>query len=228
LFSSTVRVCGHTFLPRLIDSNSTVLDLGAFDGDFAHAVIEQFQCRVVSAEPVEKLVDRIKPHHLHRVLPVAVGGTNQTIQINVYGSRCASICGFTFLGEGAVAQSTEMITLREFRRRSAVDQVDLLKVDIEGAEIDMFGSSTDQELQSAKQITTEFHDFLYPDQAKAVTHIRERMSDIGFWVIPFSWDNTDVLFVNKSSGVSATEVAYLRNIVRFGKGIGRRLRRIAS
>lgn len=62
----------------------------------------------------------------------------------------------------------------------------------------------------------------------AVTRIRDRMRDIGFWFLPFSLDNTDVLFLNKRSRVSATEVAYLRSVVRYGKGISRRLSRIAS
>ena len=120
-----------------------------------------------------------------------------------------------------------MITLSEFCRRTGTEHIDLLKLDIEGAEIDMFDNTTDQDLRSATQITTEFHDFIYPEQGAAVARIRERMSDIGFWVLPFSLDNTDVLFLNKNSGVSSTEVAYLRSFVRYGKGIVRRLRRVA-
>jgi hypothetical protein len=54
------------------------------------------------------------------------------------------------------------------------------------------------------------------------------MSDIGFWVLPFSLDSSDVLFLNKESGVSAAEVAYLRSVVRYGKGIVRRARAIVN
>lgn len=228
MFRSTVRICGHTFLPRLIDPSSVVFDLGAFDGDFAEAVIRQFSCRVISAEPVQELLDRIQTHPLHTVLPVAVGGRNQQININVYASRCASLFGAISPSEPSAIQAAEMITLSEFRRRTNVDRIDLLKVDIEGAEIALFENSSDAELQSAMQITVEFHDFIYPDQAAAVTRIRDRMRDIGFWFLPFSLDNTDVLFLNKRSRVSATEVAYLRSVVRYGKGISRRLSRIAS
>lgn len=228
MFRSTVRICGHTFLPRLIDPNSVVLDLGAFDGDFAEAVIREFSCRVISAEPVQELLGRIQPHPLHKVLAVAVGGRNQQIKLNVYASRCASVLGAIFPDEGSAIQPAEMITLSEFRRRTNVDRINLLKVDIEGAEIDLFENSSDEELQSVTQITVEFHDFMYPDQAAAVTRIRDRMRDIGFWVLPFSLDNTDVLFLNKRSRISAAEVAYLRSVVRYGKGISRRLSRIAS
>lgn len=228
VFSSTVRVCNHSFLPQLINSSSVVIDLGANDGDFAQEMIERYGCRVVSAEPVQELIDRIAPHPLLQVYPVAVGGLNQRVNVNVFASRCASVLGAISPGERATAQSVEMVTLAELLRRAGVDRMDLLKFDIEGAEIDVFNSCSDAELQSATQITVEFHDFIYSEQAPAVSSIRERMSDIGFWVLPFSMDNTDVLFLNKASGIGAAEITYLRSIARFGKGIARRIRRMAS
>ncbi len=228
MFRSTVRVCNHSFLPQLIDSNSVVVDLGAHDGDFAEEIIRQFGCCVVSAEPVHELLNRIHPHPLLKVLPVAVGGRNQAITMNVFASRCASVLGALSPEENSVTQTVEMVTLAEFLHRTSVQQVDLLKFDIEGAEIEVFDSCADQELQSITQVTVEFHDFIYPEQRSAVARIRERMSDIGFWVLPFSLDNTDVLFLNRTSRVSPAEVTYLRTVVRYGKGFGRRLRAVAS
>jgi FkbM family methyltransferase len=225
---STIRICDHTFLPRLINSQSVIVDLGAFDGDFAEAMINRFQCLVVSAEPVRALFDRLRPHSLHRAFPVAVGGKNQPIQINVYASRCASVFGAAAADERFTTQPSEMVTLFEFCRRAAVDRIDLLKIDIEGAEIELFDNSSDQDLLSATQITVEFHDFIYPEQKPAVTRIIERLRDIGFHVIRFSLDNTNILFLNRKSGIGAVEVAYLRSVVRYGHGIGRRLRRFAS
>ncbi len=118
-----------------------------------------------------------------------------------------------------------MITLAELRRRTSLNRIDLLKLDIEGSEIDLFNSCTDQELQSIMQITVEFHDFLYPEQKRSVAAIRNRMRRIGFWVVPLSLDNTNVLFVNRQTGVSVIEIAYLRSVVKYGTGMLRRLRR---
>jgi hypothetical protein len=148
--------------------------------------------------------------------------------MNLFATRCASALHAKSSGENATSESVEMVTLGEFLRRASVDHIDLLKLDIEGAEIDMFNSADDRDLQSAAQITAEFHDFIYPELASAVARIRERMSDIGFWVLPFSLDSSDVLFLNKKSGVSAAEVAYLRSVVRYGKGIVRRARAMAN
>ena len=225
LIDPTACICNHSFLPRWISKDSVVLDLGANYGEFAHAMIERFQCRVVSAEPVKELYECIRRHSLLELLPVAVGGENKLTTTNVFSARCASILGSTIPQECLKTQPVEMITLAELRRRTDSERVDLLKLDIEGAEIPLFDACSDEELQSVKQITAEFHDFLYPEQRKSVTRIRDRMSDIGFWVLPFSLDNTNVLFVNRKTGMSLAEFAYLRTVVRYGNGALRRLRR---
>lgn len=119
-----------------------------------------------------------------------------------------------------------MVTLTELMRRTHLHRVDLVKMDIEGAEIDLFNRSSDEELQSLMQITVEFHDFIYPEQSPSVAAIRKRMESIGFWVLPFSLDNTNVLFVNRKTGVGPIEVAYLRSIVKYSNGAIRRLGRV--
>jgi RNA:NAD 2'-phosphotransferase (TPT1/KptA family) len=58
--------------------------------------------------------------------------------------------------------------------------------------------------------------------------IEERLADLGFWVVPFRLDHSDVLFVNRSTGISAAEIAYMRTFVKSSKAIMRRLRRTAS
>jgi len=223
---SSIQVCSHTFLPHLINSNSTVVDLGAHDGDFALAMLEQFHCRIASAEPVQELLDKIPPHPLLTVLPVAVGGKNQSISLNLFSSRCASVMGAVATDERAETYEVEMVTLEEFLRRAGVERVDLLKIDIEGPEIDIFNSCNDAFLKSVAQITVEFHDFIYPEHLPAIKAICSRMRRLGFWVIRFPLKNyADVLFLNRTTGVGAAEVAYLRTMTRLRLGVGRVLAR---
>lgn len=220
---NSARISNHSFLPQLIDSNSIVVDLGAYDGDFSGEILRRFGCRVFAAEPVEELLSRVSPHPKLKLLPLAVGGQNQFVHLNVFATRCASVLPQKS-AELKRNQPIEMVTLRELRRRAAIDRIDLLKIDIEGAEIGMFDDCTDEELRSIGQITVEFHAFLFPEQQAAVSRIRRRMADIGFWVLPFSLDSTDVLFLNRRTGVSSLAIPYLRTFVRYGRGIARRLR----
>ncbi len=226
MLPAVAQICTHSFLPGFINSNSVVVDLGANHGEFAHTIIERYRCRVISVEPVKELYEEIARDPLLQLLPVAVGGKNETISMNVFSNRCATIFGSVAPEESVDdVRQVEMITLPELRKRTLADRIDLMKIDIEGAEIDLINGCSDAELQSIAQITVEFHDFLYPEQHSAVTRIRSRMGDIGFWVLPFSLDNTDVLFVNRKTGATFAEAAYLRSVVRYGKGIRRRLRK---
>jgi FkbM family methyltransferase len=229
MFASTERICNHTFLSRLINPDSIVLDLGANRGEFSHGIIERFRCRVVSAEPIRELCEQIRWHPLLEVHAIAIGGKNQNVAMSVISGRCecASVLEAVATKECLTTRSIPMVTLAEFRRLALADRVDLLKVDIEGAEIDLFSACDDDELRGVMQITVEFHDFIYRDLREPVLQIRNRMADIGFWVVPFSLDNSDVLFINRKAGVSTAEIPYLRNIVRYGKGLQRRLSRTA-
>jgi FkbM family methyltransferase len=223
MFVSTDTICNHTFLPRFINSDSVVLDFGANDGESSHYFIDRFGCRVLAAEPLVELCEQIRQHPLLGVYTVAVGGMDRDVVLKVSSRHGASILGHVVPGEALSERSVPMVTLGGFLRLASVKHVDLLKVDIEGAEIQLFNSCKDEELRDIGQITVEFHDFLYEDQRDSVLQIKKRLADIGFWVLPFSLDNTNVLFLNRATGISGAELAYLRTVSKYGQGLMRRL-----
>src|SRR5665213_532398 len=105
LLGTTVEICNHSFLPRFVDSESVVVDLGANHGDFSRAIMRRFGCRVVAVEPVEELFNGIQRDALLYLLPLAVGGKNQTIAMNVFPGRCASVLGPMVSGEAMTTQA---------------------------------------------------------------------------------------------------------------------------
>lgn len=113
--------------------------------------------------------------------------------------------------------TVEGITLKTFLEREGIGKVDLLKMDIEGAEIELFQSLDDETLGRITQITVEFHDFLpYFDQKEDIRQIKKRMKSLGFLCIPYSMTcHADVIFVHrKRSGISPSEEFHLRFVDR--------------
>lgn len=219
-----VNVCQHTFL-ALLDRESTVVDLGANAGDFCHDMIGRFGCRVVSLEAMPHLAEAITPHPRLSLFNEAIAATTGTIQINRYEKRCASLFG-PMEGETPISVTTvKSVSLGDLIAREGLRIVDLLKVDIEGAELGMFDAATDKDLLSCKQITVEFHDFLYPETHEHVEKVKARLASLGFQIVSYSLDNTDVLFVNPTTGVSALGLLWQRTVVKYGRGIFRRLKR---
>jgi FkbM family methyltransferase len=219
------RLCNHTYLPDLLNVDSAVLDLGANRGEFSHGMISRFACKVFAVEPHSGLRANIEHAPRLTLVPVGVSGRSQRVRLLVFGNRCASLL---HQKEGDVVDSEEEVEVLDFRsllERIGAERIDLMKVDIEGAEVEMFDSASDSDLQRCIQITVEFHDFVYPEQGARVELIKRRMRALGFWVINFSLDNTDVLFVNAAaSGVARLQYIKLKYITKYLQGIPRRFR----
>jgi len=221
---SVDRLCDHTYLPRLLGPTSTVLDLGANRGSFSHGMISKYHCRVFAVEPVSDLRVGIAPSTSLTLLPFAVGGRVGRARMNVFGSRCASVLQGKEGEAPTHNEEVEMLDLRGVLGCVRAERVDLMKVDIEGAEVEMFSAASDADLLRCTQITVEFHDFVYPEQRRQVESVKRRLRSLGFWVINFSLDNTDVLFVNKAaSGAGRLEYMKLKYITKYMRGIRRRL-----
>jgi FkbM family methyltransferase len=221
----TRRICSHTFL-SLLDRASVVFDFGANQGEFSHEIIQAFGCKVFAIEPVPKLADAIEPHQNLRLYRLALADRVGTASLNIFVARCASLYPTGDAAEGDSRTQVATTTFSDFRKRTGVSRINLLKIDIERAELDLFESTPDDELLRCDQITVEFHDFLCPDDRPRVDAARKRLRDIGFFEIRFSLDNTDVLFVNKKTRISPVHVLFLKSVVKYALGIRRRLERM--
>jgi FkbM family methyltransferase len=222
------RMCDHTYVPAVLNSNSIVVDLGANQGDFSHELIRRHGCQVYAAEPLASLCALIQPSPRLKLYPVAIGGRNGFATLNVFASRCASLLGGKPDETTLQAQEVEVVDLHSLLALIAVEHVDLMKVDVEGAELDMFESALPTDLMRIGQLSVEFHDFIYPERAPRVEAIKRWLQSIGFWMINFSLDNTDVLFINPASGISLFDYRKLRYIAKYVEGGRRRLRRLGK
>jgi FkbM family methyltransferase len=205
-----------------------VIDLGANTGAFAHALIARVGCRVYAAEPVGRLRARIKPSPRLFVLGVAVGGMAGSVLLDASEGHCPHVISSTWARPSKVERA-EMVPLDTFFSRAGVSQVDLLKVDIEGSELDMFDSVADSTLLKIPQITVEFHDFIdKSSRVRArVENTKRRLGKMGFAVVPFSRNNTDVLFINRvSTELRSLDIARIRYISRNLCGAQRLMNRL--
>ena len=139
---SIMRSCGHSFIPHVLSGDSTIVDFGVHKGEFAGDLIRDFSCRVFGAEPVPELYAQLPKHENFAALPVAVGERNGQVDINVFRSRCASVVR-NGTENNFTTVSVECVTLEEFLSRYNISFVDLLKIDIEGAEIGLFRGTND-------------------------------------------------------------------------------------
>jgi FkbM family methyltransferase len=192
------RVCGHTFVESWIGRNPTVVDLGMNRGEFAEHISSRFpRVRVYGCEPVPALFERLKTNFADRVLNVAVGGRTQRAQIAIYKKLCASAVFFSWEPD-AQSVPVQMLSLDDFVALFGLSRIDLLKVDIEGAELQMLLQTSETVLTNCDQISVEFHDFMDPDQIDDVHMAISRIRSLGFKSFRCSiLNHSDMLFVNE-------------------------------
>jgi FkbM family methyltransferase len=196
----------HVYAPAL-GPGAFSIDAGANVGDFAHGILAAFGGRVLALEPAPELLARVSGHAQQSdIRPVAgaLAGTDGIAVIHLSNNpeansldrRVASQFGY----RGEIRVRTWSLT--SLLAEAGVETADLLKLDIEGAELAVLEQAPPATLQAFAQITVEFHDFLGDrSSTDRIRAIRERMADLGFRDIVLSspWGHhADVLFLNRS------------------------------
>ena len=146
----------HTVHPRYFGPQSEVLDLGANYGLFAKAITARFGCRCIAVEPTPEPFAAIAESPLISKLQAAAASKSGTVPFHV---ATDSIFSSLYPTSSVV----RVIEVRAFSLSDLFDLVetrplDLLKMDIEGAEVELLNTCPPSVLQQIRQITVEFHD----------------------------------------------------------------------
>lgn len=223
LFPTVDRIEGHSFLSASLGSESVVVDLGINQANFAHELHALTGCRVVGVEASPKLAEAAPQRPWLRVENVAITGIDGPVNLHLNEGRDASLLA-TISEDDAGTVSVPGVTLQNFLSAQGISAIDLMKVDIEGAEIAMFDTTDDDILENVAQITIEFHDFMDTAMARDVARIKDRLRGLGFLCINFSRNNADVLFLNRRHiDVSGIGLLYMRAVYKYVRGFGRQL-----
>jgi hypothetical protein len=146
------------------------------------------------------------------------------MMLNLGDSQCSSL-HFKEQQDSEQAE-VETIGLVEFCNTNHIGRIDLLKMDIEGAELQVLPSLKDDWIvNNVVQLTIEFHEFLDPSIVPDIKEIIKKLKGLGFYYLPFSHSYGDVLFVNsRFIKLSPIDLSYLF-MVKYARGISRILRR---
>lgn len=205
------RVEGHSFLPRYLNRESVVLDLGMNHGDFARGVIQRWGCRVIGLEPVPSLFDALATSAGFTVEQRALTARDDAqvlLHINVDEDKAASVLD-TFAAADADAVKVPGVTLGRFMNDHGVERADLVKMDVEGAEVDALEGAPDDVLLRVRQLTVEFHDFVDPRLKPRIASIHSRMEKLGFRRLTFSVSDYDVLYVHPAIQLRELDVRFI-------------------
>lgn len=163
--------CNWVICPEGLGWDSVVYGGGVGrDISFEHELVRRFGCRIVLFDPSPTgLATMAKPENqiqAFRFFPVALAGSCGTLKLSRPKFEDE---GSWFKKEGGDADmevpATDLLSLM---RKNGHNHIDLLKLDIEGAEYDVIDHIVKNKL-SVRQIIVEFHNNLLPGFTRGQT-----------------------------------------------------------
>lgn len=192
-------IYGHTFVPGLLGSNPLVVDFGCNLGEFAAAFRSRFACQYRAADANPAMAASASERLGLNVEHVAIGGEDGQIDFFLSANpEASSIYPTIALAGPAEAIRVPVLTYGAWARKHGIDSIALLKIDVEGAELD-FLKAWDGRVARPGQIAVEFHDFVDPGQRPRVQSCIERLKSQGYWYLNATRpEHTDCLFVDRA------------------------------
>lgn len=204
----------HSFFGSLIPQAAIVADFGAHRGEFFSALKSNYSIsRALLVEANPSLAESLKKAFAETaVLHAALTGGNDQDLITF--NRSANPESSSIFREWSAAHGiTDQVEVPVVELASVIRElggrVDLLKFDIEGAEIEVLKKAGTSDLKSCGQLTVEFHDKRTPITSHDVDDVCVRMRAEGYLIVKPNWPNADdVLFVNlnRIHGIKQIEV----------------------
>ena len=169
---------------RDLPPNPLVVDVGGYIGDFSIYAASRLNANVIVYEPTLEnwtmLKDNVALNGLEsRVTLVnkAVGRDGTlTLNVEVSGQEVHSSSRWY---PGAPQRDVPSLTLDQVVANHELDKIDLLKVDCEGGEYDLFRYASDDVLARVDRVTLEWHG-VGPETDDLLHELRDRLGAAGF------------------------------------------------
>lgn len=171
-----------------IKEGDVVVDLGANIGVFAHRAEMKGASKVICFEPLSITYDVLKKNlgSKSQAFQLAVSNKNEFKKFGIHST-------FEHLGGGFCLDKTDIlqdkkiiheeivysIDINQIFDKTLADKIDFLKIDVEGGEVEILSSITDENLSSVRCLAAEFHR-LNDDFEIFQSNFTKRMSSLGF------------------------------------------------
>ena len=215
----------HTVHPRYLGTQSQVLDLGANYGLFAKAITARFGCRCIAVEPSPEPFAAIAETPLISKLQAAAASKSGTVPFHIATDSVFS----------SLYPTSSVVRVIEVRALSLPDlfdlvelrPLDLLKMDIEGAEIELLNTCPPSILQQIRQISVEFHDHCDLTPASEVSSTLAHLHKLGFFSVRMSrHGHHDTWLINRNlCDITTAELKFIQYVAPTWMGIRRVARR---
>lgn len=170
-----------------IHNLNVVFDVGANVGLWSQYILTRGANKVYSFEPNRKAQEQLYKNFLNneKVTIIPYGLYSEKTTIPFYVDDNNSLISSTLIENGTSQTPTyyvDTVTLEEMMLKYNVEKIDLLKMDIEGAEFSIFEKMSNDTLSKIDSVLIEYHGFYFNDGDKKIKNLIDRLTDAGFQI----------------------------------------------
>ena len=169
--------------------DSIVVDLGGYQGQWASDIYSKYQCKVFVFEPIDRffnfITNRFKANRNIVVSRVALGNADKEEIIYEKAD------GSSVVRKGGIPATIEFRKFDSMMKELNIQQIDLLKINIEGGEYDLLDYIIATGwAHKINNIQVQFHDY-FAEAKQRMEKIQDALSATHYttYQVEFIWEN---------------------------------------
>ena len=191
------RLREHSFFATLLARPAAVADFGAHQGEFFAALRSEHPVSrglLIEADPA--LAESLKQTFGNDADVVHAAAVGENKQGPVTFTRSIEPESSSVFKEWSAAYGiADQVTVPTLDFSDAFKRlggrIDLIKMDVEGAEIEILESASASDLANCAQLTVEFHEKRPPFTRRHVDRVCRRMRAEGYGIVMVNWPKVD-------------------------------------
>jgi FkbM family methyltransferase len=175
-----------------LDENSLVFDVGGYEGQWASDIFSKYCCTIHIFEPVAEFADKIERGFSRnkKIFVHKFGLSSKSQKAMILLARDSS----SLFKQGGQSEEITLMSAADFIRDTGIQNIDLMKINIEGAEYDLLEHVIETGfIRCIKNIQVQFHDFV-PNAEQRMKSIQTRLEHTHSltYQYPFVWENWSI------------------------------------
>jgi len=172
-----------------LNEKSLVFDVGGYEGQWASDIFSKYCCKIYIFEPVPQFADKIKDRFSKNknITVYGFGLSNKTCHGKISIERDSS----SIFKKSSNMQSIKLIRAIDFIQENNISKIDLIKINIEGAEYDLLEHLIECGfIKNIHDIQIQFHGFI-PNAEERMAKIQNELTKTHYLTFqyPFVWEN---------------------------------------
>lgn len=175
-----------------MNQDSVVFDIGGYEGQWTSDIFSMYNCRIYLFEPIKIFADKIKirftKNNKIRVYDFGLAGSTREAKISL-AAESSSI-----FKSGEKNETIKLFDICEFLDSNKIEQIDLMKINIEGGEYELLEKLIETNLvKKIKNLQIQFHDFV-PEAENRMKKIQENLKTTHHltYQYEFVWENWEI------------------------------------